>query len=247
MCLRPALLGSQSSRADRTDAGRLLRRPYLEAVSAPPHRLLPRQSRHAAPEPRDAARRRDRCAGAWASSTATVAACTTRRASIVRRAATRRWIACQLSYRGWYQGASPRPGPIHGAVLSRRRDRVRRRAPALCALPPRRLPPCARRHRTRVAPTRLDSVLQSQRTGARPRVDGRVATRRCIRDARGRAASRRRRRSAALDAWRVRASRARSDIRGVDHAAASRPGTRVTGGSRSCRSYIRRRMRRCTT
>jgi len=33
---------------------------------------------------------------------------------VVRRAATRRWIACQLSYRGWYQGATPRPGRFTG-------------------------------------------------------------------------------------------------------------------------------------
>jgi hypothetical protein len=33
---------------------------------------------------------------------------------IVRRAATRRWIACRLSYRGWYQGATPRPGRFTG-------------------------------------------------------------------------------------------------------------------------------------
>jgi hypothetical protein len=33
---------------------------------------------------------------------------------IVRRAATRRWIACRLSFRGWYQGATPRPGRFTG-------------------------------------------------------------------------------------------------------------------------------------
>jgi len=33
---------------------------------------------------------------------------------VVRRAATRRWIACRLSYRGWYQGATPRPGRFTG-------------------------------------------------------------------------------------------------------------------------------------
>jgi hypothetical protein len=34
--------------------------------------------------------------------------------AVVRRAATRRWIACRLSYRGWYQGATPRPGRFTG-------------------------------------------------------------------------------------------------------------------------------------
>ena len=34
--------------------------------------------------------------------------------TVVRRAATKRWIACQLSYRGWYQGAAPRPGRFTG-------------------------------------------------------------------------------------------------------------------------------------
>ena len=33
---------------------------------------------------------------------------------IVRRAATRRWIACRLAYRGWYRTAVPRPGRYTG-------------------------------------------------------------------------------------------------------------------------------------
>jgi hypothetical protein len=33
---------------------------------------------------------------------------------IVRRSATRRWIACRLAFRGWYQGAAPRPGRFTG-------------------------------------------------------------------------------------------------------------------------------------
>jgi hypothetical protein len=37
-----------------------------------------------------------------------------KKGAVVRRAATRRWIACRLSYRGWYQGATPRPGRFTG-------------------------------------------------------------------------------------------------------------------------------------
>jgi hypothetical protein len=33
---------------------------------------------------------------------------------IVRRQATRRWIACRLSFRGWYRSAVPRPGRFTG-------------------------------------------------------------------------------------------------------------------------------------
>ena len=33
---------------------------------------------------------------------------------IVRRYATRRWIACRLSYRGWYRSPLPRPGKYTG-------------------------------------------------------------------------------------------------------------------------------------
>jgi hypothetical protein len=33
---------------------------------------------------------------------------------IVRRAATRRWIACRLAFRGWYRSPTPRPGKYTG-------------------------------------------------------------------------------------------------------------------------------------
>jgi hypothetical protein len=88
---------------------------------------------------------------------------------LVRRAATRRWIACQLSYRGWYQGATPRPGRFTGLFfLDDATAFAAGHRP--CAL-------CRRDDYKRVlaitgfgGADAIDFVLQEQRTGARPRV-----------------------------------------------------------------------------
>jgi hypothetical protein len=88
---------------------------------------------------------------------------------LVRRAATRRWIACQLSYRGWYQGATPRPGRFTGLFfLDDATAFAAGHRP--CAL-------CRRDDYKRVlaitgfgGADAIDLVLQEQRTGARPRV-----------------------------------------------------------------------------
>jgi hypothetical protein len=89
--------------------------------------------------------------------------------NIVRRAATKRWIACQLSYRGWYQGATPRPGRFTGLFfLDDATAFAAGHRP--CAL-------CRREDYRRVLAVTgaggadvLDAVLQAQRTGPRPRV-----------------------------------------------------------------------------
>jgi hypothetical protein len=88
---------------------------------------------------------------------------------VVRRAATRRWIACRLSYRGWYQGAALRPGRFTGLFfLDDATAFAAGHRP--CAL-------CRREDYRRVLAVSgaagadaLDAVLQSQRTGTRPRV-----------------------------------------------------------------------------
>jgi hypothetical protein len=88
---------------------------------------------------------------------------------VVRRAATRRWIACRLSYRGWYQGATPRPGRFTGLFfLDDATAFAAGHRP--CAL-------CRRRDYKRVlaiagygGADAIDLDLQAQRTGARPRV-----------------------------------------------------------------------------
>jgi hypothetical protein len=88
---------------------------------------------------------------------------------VVRRAATRRWIACQLSYRGWYQGATPRPGRFTGLFfLDDATAFAAGHRP--CAL-------CRREDYRRVlaitgfrGADEIDLVLQEQRTGRRPRV-----------------------------------------------------------------------------
>ena len=88
---------------------------------------------------------------------------------VVRRAATRRWIACRLSYRGWYQGATPRPGRFTGLFfLDDATAFAAGHRP--CAL-------CRRDDYRRVlaitgfdGADALDLVLQDQRTGSRPRV-----------------------------------------------------------------------------
>ena len=87
----------------------------------------------------------------------------------MRRAATKRWIACQLSYRGWYQGATPRPGRFTGLFfLDDATAFAAGHRP--CAL-------CRREDYRRVLAVTgaggadaLDAVLQAQRTGPRPRV-----------------------------------------------------------------------------
>ena len=88
---------------------------------------------------------------------------------VVRRAATRRWIACRLSYRGWYQGATPRPGRFTGLFfLDDATAFAAGHRP--CAL-------CRRDDYKRVlaltgytGADAIDLDLQAQRTGRRPRV-----------------------------------------------------------------------------
>ena len=89
--------------------------------------------------------------------------------AVVRRAATKRWIACRLSYRGWYQGAAPRPGRFTGLFfLDDATAFAAGHRP--CAL-------CRRDDYKRVlaitqftGADAIDLVLQEQRTGTRPRV-----------------------------------------------------------------------------
>jgi hypothetical protein len=88
---------------------------------------------------------------------------------VVRRAATKRWIACQLSYRGWYQGATPRPGRFTGLFfLDDATAFAAGHRP--CAL-------CRRADYKRVlaitgfgGADAIDLVLHEQRTGPRPHV-----------------------------------------------------------------------------
>jgi len=88
---------------------------------------------------------------------------------VVRRAATRRWIACRLAYRGWYQGATPRPGRFTGLFfLDDATAFAAGHRP--CAL-------CRRDDYKRVlaitgyrGADAIDLDLQAQRTGTRPRV-----------------------------------------------------------------------------
>lgn len=88
---------------------------------------------------------------------------------VVRRSATRRWIACQLSYRDWYQGATPRPGRFTGLFfLDDATAFAAGHRP--CAL-------CRRDDYKRVlaitgfgGADAIDLVLHGQRTGSRPRV-----------------------------------------------------------------------------
>ncbi len=51
----------------------------------------------------------------------------------------KRWIACQLEFRGWQRATAAAARSLHRAVLSRRGDRVRRRPSTVRALPPRGL------------------------------------------------------------------------------------------------------------
>jgi hypothetical protein len=92
-----------------------------------------------------------------------------RAGEVVRRAATRRWIACRLAYRGWYQGATPRPGRFTGLFfLDDATALAAGHRP--CAL-------CRRDDYKRLlaitgfqGADAIDLVLQEQRTGPRPRV-----------------------------------------------------------------------------
>jgi hypothetical protein len=88
---------------------------------------------------------------------------------VVRRAATRRWIACRLAYRGWYQGATPRLGRFTGLFfLDDATAFAAGHRP--CAL-------CRRDDYKRVlaitgygGADAIDLDLQAQRTGTRPRI-----------------------------------------------------------------------------
>ena len=63
---------------------------------------------------------------------------------IRRRYAGKRWIACRLEFRGRRRDAAAAAGPLHGALLPRRGDGVRRRTPAVRRVPPRGLRPLRR-------------------------------------------------------------------------------------------------------
>jgi hypothetical protein len=88
---------------------------------------------------------------------------------VVRRAATRRWIACQLSYRGWYQGATPRPGRFTGLFFldDATAFAAGHRPCALCRRDDYRRVLAITGHAGADA---IDLDLQEQRTGPRPRV-----------------------------------------------------------------------------
>jgi hypothetical protein len=87
---------------------------------------------------------------------------------IVRRSATRRWIACRLEFRGWYRSPAPRPGKYTGLFfLDDATAFAAGHRP--CAL-------CRRTDYNRVlslldAPgaDALDDVLHVERTAPRPR------------------------------------------------------------------------------
>ena len=52
------------------------------------------------------------------------------RGHIRRRYQVRRWIACRLEFKRTASNAAPATGEVHGAVLPRRGDRLRRGSPA---------------------------------------------------------------------------------------------------------------------
>jgi hypothetical protein len=89
---------------------------------------------------------------------------------IVRRQATRRWIACRLAYRDWYRSPVPRPGNYTGLFfLDDATAFAAGHRP--CAL-------CRRADYTRVLDVvgvagadALDDRLHAERTGPRPQVD----------------------------------------------------------------------------
>jgi hypothetical protein len=87
---------------------------------------------------------------------------------IVRRAATRRWIACRLSYRGWHRSPVPQPGKYTGLFfLDDATALAAGHRP--CAL-------CRREDYRRVleivgarGADDLDDRLEAERAGTRPR------------------------------------------------------------------------------
>ena len=88
---------------------------------------------------------------------------------IVRRSATRRWIACRLSFRGWYRSPQPQPGRYTGLYfLDDATALAAGHRP--CAL-------CRRADYERVLDVlgvrgadEVDRVLAAERDGERPRV-----------------------------------------------------------------------------
>lgn len=88
---------------------------------------------------------------------------------IVRRQATRRWIACRLSFRGWYRSPLPQPGKYTGLFfLDDATALAAGHRP--CAL-------CRRADYERVLAVlglrgagELDALLAAERGGSRPRV-----------------------------------------------------------------------------
>ncbi|HEU5363395.1 MAG TPA: hypothetical protein VFU56_08620 [Gaiellaceae bacterium] len=93
-----------------------------------------------------------------------------RSGQIVRRQATRRWIACRLSFRGWYRTAVPQPGRFTGLFfLDDATAFAAGHRP--CAL-------CRRSDYARVlsltgagGADELDAQLAHERDGARPAVE----------------------------------------------------------------------------
>jgi hypothetical protein len=89
---------------------------------------------------------------------------------IVRRAATRRWIACRLEYRGWHRSAVPQPGR-YTALFFLDDATALAAGHRPCAL-------CRRADYDRVLDVldlpgaeALDIVLDAERRAARPAVD----------------------------------------------------------------------------
>lgn len=167
MCLRPALR-AQSSCADRTDrAAPLDVRTLIDFLaqrndSCRNNRHMPLQNRVTPLGDVIATPERGLVYGNRG--------CLHNKAGVVvRRAATRRWIACRLAYRGWYQGATPRPGRFTGLFfLDDATALAAGHRP--CAL-------CRRDDYKRVlaltgflGADAIDLALEEQRTAPRPRV-----------------------------------------------------------------------------
>ncbi len=97
-----------------------------------------------------------------------------------RRYPTKRWIACQLEFRGRHRRPLMAPGQVHRAVLPRRGDRARRRPPAVRGVPLHRLrapdgdvgrppPRPARGGRDRRATRRASAATPTPSSGASTR------------------------------------------------------------------------------
>src|SRR4051794_28679668 len=129
------------------------------------------------------------------------------------------------------QGLAARPddaaGQVHGALLPRRGDGVRRRSPPVRALPPSRLQPLPHAHRrirrrrdrratARRAPRRARSA-PARRSARRP-------ARRRVRPARRRAVARACRRARPLDAGRLHGARRATRQRSAGHSTDARRG-----------------------